>query len=204
MSDDPRDASFGELVKQLSTDTSTLIRQEMALARARSRRRARRRAWAPACSAPRACSASGAFGALTACFIALLATALDHTWLAALIVASSTAPSPECSRCRARTRSRSDAAGAANRRNREGGRRMGEDPQVIRREIEETRERMTETVDALGYKADVKARTAGEGHRQGGLREGEDRGSQGLGDRQGHGREGLGRRPRPRQRQRQQ
>jgi len=29
---------------------------------------------------------------------------------------------------------------------------------VIRREIEETRERMGETVDALGYKADVKAR----------------------------------------------
>ena len=35
---------------------------------------------------------------------------------------------------------------------------MGEDPEVIRREIEETRERMTETVDALGYKADVKSR----------------------------------------------
>ncbi len=35
---------------------------------------------------------------------------------------------------------------------------MGEDPEVIRREIEETRERMTETVGALGYKADVKTR----------------------------------------------
>ena len=35
---------------------------------------------------------------------------------------------------------------------------MGEDPEVIRREIEQTRERMTETVDALGYKADVKSR----------------------------------------------
>ncbi len=29
----------------------------------------------------------GAFGALTACLIALLATAIDHVWLAALIVA---------------------------------------------------------------------------------------------------------------------
>jgi hypothetical protein len=36
---------------------------------------------------------------------------------------------------------------------------MGEDPQTIRREIEDTRERMGDTVDALGYKADVKSRT---------------------------------------------
>jgi gas vesicle protein len=35
---------------------------------------------------------------------------------------------------------------------------MGQDPDLIRREIEETRERMGETVDALGYKADVKSR----------------------------------------------
>jgi len=35
---------------------------------------------------------------------------------------------------------------------------MGQDPEVIRREIEETRERMGDTVDALGYKADVKSR----------------------------------------------
>jgi len=36
---------------------------------------------------------------------------------------------------------------------------MGQDPEVIRREIEETRERMGETVEALGYKADVPSRT---------------------------------------------
>lgn len=35
---------------------------------------------------------------------------------------------------------------------------MGKDPDDIRREIEDTRARMGETVDALGYKADVKAR----------------------------------------------
>ena len=35
---------------------------------------------------------------------------------------------------------------------------MGEDPDRIRREIEQTRADMGETVDALGYKADVKAR----------------------------------------------
>lgn len=35
---------------------------------------------------------------------------------------------------------------------------MGEDPRAIREEIEETRERMGDTVDALAYKADVKTR----------------------------------------------
>jgi gas vesicle protein len=36
---------------------------------------------------------------------------------------------------------------------------MGEDPAAIRQEIEATRERMGDTVDALGYKADLPART---------------------------------------------
>ncbi len=35
---------------------------------------------------------------------------------------------------------------------------MGEDPSAIRNEIEDTRERMGDTVDALAYKADVKSR----------------------------------------------
>ena len=35
---------------------------------------------------------------------------------------------------------------------------MGQDPEVIRRDIEATRERMGETVEALGYKADVPTR----------------------------------------------
>src|SRR3954462_9108859 len=35
---------------------------------------------------------------------------------------------------------------------------MGEDTRAIRTEIEETRERMGDTVDALAYKADVKSR----------------------------------------------
>jgi hypothetical protein len=36
---------------------------------------------------------------------------------------------------------------------------MGKEPDEIRREIEETRSEMGETVEAIGYKADVKART---------------------------------------------
>jgi ElaB/YqjD/DUF883 family membrane-anchored ribosome-binding protein len=35
---------------------------------------------------------------------------------------------------------------------------MGEDPNAIREEIERTRAEMGETVDAIGYKADVKSR----------------------------------------------
>ena len=35
---------------------------------------------------------------------------------------------------------------------------MGQDPDVIRRDIEDTRERMGDTVEALAYKADVKSR----------------------------------------------
>ena len=35
---------------------------------------------------------------------------------------------------------------------------MGQDPDAIRDEIADTRERMGETIDALGYKADVKSR----------------------------------------------
>ncbi|HEX2415347.1 MAG TPA: DUF3618 domain-containing protein [Thermoleophilaceae bacterium] len=36
---------------------------------------------------------------------------------------------------------------------------MGQEPDTIRREIEQQRDEMSETVDALGYKADVKTRT---------------------------------------------
>jgi ElaB/YqjD/DUF883 family membrane-anchored ribosome-binding protein len=35
---------------------------------------------------------------------------------------------------------------------------MGQDPDTIRGEVAQTRERMGETIEALGYKADVKAR----------------------------------------------
>jgi uncharacterized protein YjbJ (UPF0337 family) len=35
---------------------------------------------------------------------------------------------------------------------------MGEDPEAIRQDIRETRDEMGQTVDALGYKADVKSR----------------------------------------------
>ena len=36
---------------------------------------------------------------------------------------------------------------------------MGQDPDAIRQEIERTRDEMSETIDAIGYKADVPARS---------------------------------------------
>ena len=58
---DPRDKGLGELVKDLASQTSTLVRQEIKLAQAEVTRRARSPARAPACwpaqpSSP--CSAS--------------------------------------------------------------------------------------------------------------------------------------------------
>lgn len=41
---------------------------------------------------------------------------------------------------------------------------MGQDPAMIRQEIEQTRERLGDTVEALGDKADVKGRIAGRAH----------------------------------------
>lgn len=80
------DASLGDLVRQLATDSTTLIRQEMALARAEMRENVRSAArGATAIAAGGALAAIGAL-ALTAFLILLLGIALESYWLAALIV----------------------------------------------------------------------------------------------------------------------
>jgi uncharacterized membrane protein YqjE len=84
---DPRDQSIGELLKQLSSDTSTLVRQEMALARAELKEQGKKAGVGAGILGGATLFGLGAFGAITACLIALLATAINHTWLAALIVA---------------------------------------------------------------------------------------------------------------------
>jgi len=84
---DPRDQSIGELLKQLSNDTATLVKQEMALARAELTQQGKRAGKGAGLVGGAGLFGLGAFGALTACLIALLATAIDHVWLAALIVA---------------------------------------------------------------------------------------------------------------------
>jgi uncharacterized membrane protein YqjE len=82
---DPREKSIGELVKELSTETSTLIKQEMALARAELTEQGKRAGAGAGMLGGAGVAGLLTLGALTATLIALLDTFMA-TWLAALIV----------------------------------------------------------------------------------------------------------------------
>jgi uncharacterized membrane protein YqjE len=84
---DPRDQSIPELLKSLSNETTTLVKQELDLAKAEMAEKGKKAGKGAGLFGGAGLLGLGAFGALTTVFIALLATALDHTWLAALIVA---------------------------------------------------------------------------------------------------------------------
>ena len=71
------DRPIGDLVRDLSQQTSTLVRQELELARAEITQKGKL-----------AGVGAGMFGALTAAIIAALALAFDDVWPAALIVAA--------------------------------------------------------------------------------------------------------------------
>ena len=81
------DASTAELVRQLSDQTSTLIRDEMALVKAEISEKGKKAGIGAGMFGAAGLFGLFAFGALTATLIALLAgpVGLD-TWLAALIV----------------------------------------------------------------------------------------------------------------------
>ena len=81
------DQPLPELLKQLAEQTQTLVRQELALAKAEMTQKGKQAGLGAGLVGGASIIALGAFGALTACLIALLATALNHVWLAALIVA---------------------------------------------------------------------------------------------------------------------
>jgi len=80
-----RDHSIGELVKELATETSTLVRQEIDLAKAEMTDRGKRAGKGAGMLGAGAVVALLALGALTAGLIAALDLAMP-TWLAALIV----------------------------------------------------------------------------------------------------------------------
>lgn len=84
--EDQREHSIGELVKDLSHETSTLVRQEVELAKVEMTEKAREYALDAGMLAAAALLAFFAFGALTAAAIAAL-TLVFELWLAALIVA---------------------------------------------------------------------------------------------------------------------
>ena len=83
--DDLRDRSLPELLRQLSTETSTLVKQELDLAKAELTQQGKRAGVGAGFIGGGALFGLGAFGALTVVFIAALDLAME-TWLAALIV----------------------------------------------------------------------------------------------------------------------
>jgi hypothetical protein len=84
--DDPRRLPLDELLKRLASETGTLVRQEIALARAEMREKTKAGSAGAAMVGGGAVVALMAAGALTAMLILALATAMPG-WLAALIVA---------------------------------------------------------------------------------------------------------------------
>ena len=85
--DDLRDRPIGDLLKQLSQETTTLVKQELDLAKAEMTQKGKQAGVGAGFIGGGALFGLGMFGAVTAGLIALLATAVDHVWLAALIVA---------------------------------------------------------------------------------------------------------------------
>jgi uncharacterized membrane protein YqjE len=85
--EDLHDESIGELVKRLAAETNTLVQQEIDLAKAELSEKAKVAGRGAGMFGGAGVAGLLALGALTACVIALLATAIDHVWLSALIVA---------------------------------------------------------------------------------------------------------------------
>ena len=153
----PRERGLGELVKELAGQTSTLVRQEIQLAQAEVTQKGKLAGKGAGMLGGRRVAALLGLGALTALLIIALDSCLP-LWLAALIVTllwfavaaalalagkqalqSATPPVPQTVET-----VKEDIQWAKTRT-------------VIREEIEQTRAEMGETVDALGYKTDVKA-----------------------------------------------
>lgn len=85
--DDLHDASLGDVAKQLTKDVSTLVRQEVELAKAELAEKGKQIGVGGAMFGGAAVAGWMALGALTACLILLLALAMP-AWVAAIIVAA--------------------------------------------------------------------------------------------------------------------
>ncbi|MEA2378232.1 MAG: hypothetical protein QOI45_2839 [Thermoleophilaceae bacterium] len=83
---DLRERPVGELLKELSTQTTTLVRQELELAKAEMAEKGKQVGLGAGMFGGAGLFGVLALGALTACVIAALATGME-LWLAALIVA---------------------------------------------------------------------------------------------------------------------
>ena len=85
--DELRDRPVGELLKELSTQTASLVRQELELAKAEMAEKGKQAGLGAGMFGGAGLFAVFALAALTTCVIAALATGMD-VWLAALIVAA--------------------------------------------------------------------------------------------------------------------
>jgi uncharacterized membrane protein YqjE len=83
---DARDRPIAELMKDLSDQTTTLVRKELELAKAELAEKGKRAGVGAGMFGAAGLLGVFAFGALTACIVLALATAIT-AWLAALIVA---------------------------------------------------------------------------------------------------------------------
>jgi uncharacterized membrane protein YqjE len=86
MQEDLRDRPIGDLLKELSNQTTTLVRQELELAKAEMTEKGKKAGLGAGMFGGAGLFGLLALGALTTCLIAALATGID-LWLAALIVA---------------------------------------------------------------------------------------------------------------------
>jgi hypothetical protein len=84
--DELRDRPLGELLKQLSEETTRLVHQELELAKAELTQKGRQAGMGAGMFGGAGALGLAALGALTACFILAL-NAVMPAWLAALIVA---------------------------------------------------------------------------------------------------------------------
>jgi uncharacterized membrane protein YqjE len=84
--EDLRDRPIAELLKELSNQTTTLVRQELELAKAEMTEKGKKAGLGAGMFGGAGLFGLLALGALTTCLIAALATGVD-LWLAALIVA---------------------------------------------------------------------------------------------------------------------
>ena len=84
--EDLRERPFGELLKQLSEETTRLVRQEMELAKAELTQKGKQAGAGAGLFGTAGAIGLAALGALTACFILAL-NAVMPAWLAALMVA---------------------------------------------------------------------------------------------------------------------
>jgi hypothetical protein len=84
--DDLRDRPLGELLKQLSEETTRLVHQELELAKAELAQKGRQAGTGAGMFGGAGAIGLAALGALTACFILAL-NAVMPAWLAALLVA---------------------------------------------------------------------------------------------------------------------